>query len=128
MDSIRDTIRRSLLESVLSEAARLKKSARKIQQALMTKPAKLKQWEFEFTLTQVIRATQAGNALADREHHLIVQAAEGVSWAYSSGRLPGEQHLKLRRMNGFDTIVLIGEIADKGLLMNAVPGYLIKNL
>lgn len=105
----------------LSEA----QSAKKIKDALPVKPVKLKTWNFEFTLQQIVRQTEGSDRELSREHD-ITQAALGVGYAYETGRLPGEVHLKLRRMNGMETIQLIGEIADKKLTQARVPEYLIK--
>lgn len=113
----------------LSEGVGLKKSAATIQKALMVKPAKLKSWSFEFTIGQVIRATEGSDReLSGIEYMPIAQAANGVSYAYSSGRLPGQQHNKLRSMNGFEVVSLVGEIADKKMTIAEVPRYLIQKL
>ena len=97
-----------------------------ILDALYTKPAKAKSWSFEFALQQVIRQTEGDRELSDNND--ITQAALGVEYAYTTGRLPGGVHLKLRRMNGLETIKLIGQIAKQKLTQARVPEYLIKQL
>jgi hypothetical protein len=100
-------------------------SAKKIKAALPVKPAKLKQWSFEFALQQIARQTEGSDRELSKEH-AIAQASYGIAYAYETGRLPGEIHLKLRRMNGLETIQLVGEVADENLTQARVPEYLIK--
>jgi hypothetical protein len=100
------------------------KSAKKIKGALPVKPAKIKTWTFEFTLKEIIHQTEGMDRSLSKEH-AIAQAALGIGYAYETGRLPGGAHLKLRRMNGIETIQLVGEVADKNLTQADTVHYLL---
>ena len=66
--------------------------------------------------------------LADILPYDASRAAYGIQWSVSTGRLPGQVAMTIRKMNAWDFVILLSEVVNAEISQNDTPRWLIKKL
>ncbi len=60
--------------------------------------------------------------------HNVKQAAQGIMWAISTGRISGTTDIAIRQMSTYQTLKLLVDVVNNTNTQNEVPSYLNRKL